>query len=255
MFWFSQQLLCETFLILRTIQQNIIIKVQTVFMWSTFRSSWILIKLEFSWKILKKYSNTKFNENLSSPVSAVVPCEQMDRQRSMMKLTVVFCNFADVPNKFRIIKPTRCTHFSILFWNETCRVSFQKKIEKLVYLVGFIIQNLSWCMVTWTLKVPNKVFRFKMNDKIQMQTIRTDTSLRASYWASYFLIPLLLLTQTVFDKSAIFMDTNYFSFYVVTPHTDRNSNQRQWTVAIIKLRPILAKHPTISAFSHTTSAV
>jgi hypothetical protein len=37
-----------------------------------------------------------------------------------------------------IIKPTRCTNFSNLFWNETCRVSFQNRFEKLVYLVGFI---------------------------------------------------------------------------------------------------------------------
>ena len=68
---------------------------------------------------------------------------------------------------FLIIKGTRCTNFSNLFWNETlhvsdsssvhhqefftvhtamvyviqvCRVSFQNKFEKLVHLVPFIIR-------------------------------------------------------------------------------------------------------------------
>jgi hypothetical protein len=45
---------------------------------------------------------------------------------------------------FHIIKPTRCTNFSNLFWNETALVSFQNKFEKLVHLVGFII----WKFVT-----------------------------------------------------------------------------------------------------------
>jgi hypothetical protein len=35
--------------------------------------------------------------------------------------------------------------------SETCRVSFQNEIEKLVHLVGFIIWNLSQCTVTWML--------------------------------------------------------------------------------------------------------
>jgi len=64
-----------------------------------------------------------------------------------------------------IIKPSRCTNFSSLFWNdylyvsnsstvctlldswwwaeelfETCRVSFQNKFEKLLHLVGFTIR-------------------------------------------------------------------------------------------------------------------
>jgi len=33
--------------------------------------------------------------------------------------------------------------------SETCRVSFQNKIEKSVHLVGFLIWNLSRCTVTW----------------------------------------------------------------------------------------------------------
>ena len=50
---------------------------------------------------------------------------------------------------FLIIEPTRCTNYSIfLFWNETCRVSFQSKNEKLMHLVSFILRNLSLCTVT-----------------------------------------------------------------------------------------------------------
>jgi len=36
--------------------------------------------------------------------------------------------------------------------SETCRVSYQTKIEKSVHLVGFIRWNLSRCTVTWTSK-------------------------------------------------------------------------------------------------------
>jgi hypothetical protein len=37
-----------------------------VFMYSTWFSCPVLMKLEFSWQFLKKYSNIKFHENLSS---------------------------------------------------------------------------------------------------------------------------------------------------------------------------------------------
>jgi hypothetical protein len=47
-----------------------------------------------------------------------------------------------------------CTVKNSWWWkeelSETCRISFQKnKFEKLVLLVGFIVWNLSCCMVTW----------------------------------------------------------------------------------------------------------
>ena len=32
-------------------------------------------------------------------------------------------------DKFRIIKPTRCTNFSILFWNETLHVSDNSSVH------------------------------------------------------------------------------------------------------------------------------
>ena len=47
-----------------------------------------------------------------------------------------------------------CTVKNAWWWteelSETCRISFQKKTEKLIHLVGFIIRNLSRCTVTWT---------------------------------------------------------------------------------------------------------
>jgi hypothetical protein len=48
---------------------------------------------------------------------------------------------------FFIIKPTRCTNFSNLFWHETLqlseihRVSWQNKFEKIVHLLCFIIKK------------------------------------------------------------------------------------------------------------------
>jgi hypothetical protein len=43
------------------------------------------MKLEFPLQILEKYSNIKFNENLSSG-SQVVPCGRTGRQRDTRKL-------------------------------------------------------------------------------------------------------------------------------------------------------------------------
>jgi hypothetical protein len=57
----------------------------------------ILMKLEFSLQIFKKYSNIRFHEHLSSGTQ-VVSCGQTDtdRQTDMTRLTVVFCNFPNV---------------------------------------------------------------------------------------------------------------------------------------------------------------
>ena len=49
------------------------------------------MKLEFSWQILEKYSNLKFQEYLSSG-SQAVPCGQKD-----MNETVAFHNFVNAP--------------------------------------------------------------------------------------------------------------------------------------------------------------
>jgi hypothetical protein len=54
------------------------------------------MKLNFLDRFFKKYSDIKFRKNLSSG-SRVVPCGQTDGQTDVMKLTVAFCNFANMP--------------------------------------------------------------------------------------------------------------------------------------------------------------
>jgi hypothetical protein len=51
----------------------------------------ILIKLEFSQRVFKKYSDIKFNKDLSSG-SRVFPCRRTGRQADLTKLTVPFRN-------------------------------------------------------------------------------------------------------------------------------------------------------------------
>jgi len=53
---------------------------------SDFNETW------FFWQIFVRYSNNKFNENLSSG-SRGVPCGRTDGQTYITKLSVVFCNF------------------------------------------------------------------------------------------------------------------------------------------------------------------
>jgi hypothetical protein len=54
----------------------------------------ILMKLEFSRHVSEKYSNIKFQENLSSG-SRVLPCGQREGQTT--KIIVAFRNFANAP--------------------------------------------------------------------------------------------------------------------------------------------------------------
>jgi len=87
--WFSLQLLCDTFLILRVRRiQPDIINVHRFF----YYSCKIVIKLEIYGQIFEHYSNIKFHEN-SSIGERVLPCGQTD----ITKLIVVFRNFANAP--------------------------------------------------------------------------------------------------------------------------------------------------------------
>ena len=90
-FWFSLQLLFETFLILRRIQRDVI-NVTT----SSCYFCRILMKLEFYRQISEKVPNIKFNQNPWSG-SRVVPCGQTDGRMNMTKLIVAIHNFANAP--------------------------------------------------------------------------------------------------------------------------------------------------------------
>ena len=99
--WFALQLFVWTFLVLRRVQQDIIINVNTSFKQSTCHFCQILIKFQFSQQIFKKSSDIKYTENLSSG-SQGVPCRHIDGQTDMIKLIVAFCNFVNVPkNHFK----------------------------------------------------------------------------------------------------------------------------------------------------------
>ena len=93
MFWFSLQLLLEAFIILWRIHWDII-NVSTSSCKVPVIPVRFLIKLEFSKHIFEKSSNIIFHENMSSG-SLSVPYWQTDK----MKLTVAFCNFANMPKE------------------------------------------------------------------------------------------------------------------------------------------------------------
>jgi hypothetical protein len=88
-FWFSVQLLFETFLIPRTIHRDIVMNVKTFFhvkyslFFSDFNETWI-----FSTDVRTESSNIKFYQNPSSG-SRVISCAQTD----MKKLIVDFSRF------------------------------------------------------------------------------------------------------------------------------------------------------------------
>ena len=100
-FWFSLQLLLETFLVLRRIQRDIAINVKT----SSCKLPVNLVRFLWNFNFLDRFSKEKKNSNiklLENPASGsrVVPCEGTD----MTKLRVVFRNFTNAP--IAIIKVT-----------------------------------------------------------------------------------------------------------------------------------------------------
>ena len=79
------------------------------------------MKLEFSRQIFEKSSNIKFHENPPSG-SRFVPCGQtQDGRTDMTKLIVVFCSFANAPNKtIQCNNPTiQCHNHNIQCHNHT----------------------------------------------------------------------------------------------------------------------------------------
>jgi hypothetical protein len=106
-FSFPLQLMSQTFLILRRTERDVI---QNVY-WSSYEVPLCLSAFSITWfyrHIFGKYSNIKYRKNLSSG-SGVVPCGRTDgdrqtgRQTNMMKLIVVFRNFAKPPENFKYV--------------------------------------------------------------------------------------------------------------------------------------------------------
>jgi hypothetical protein len=89
LFWFSLQLLSETFIILSRIQRDIIINVLRCSS-KTPVVCQILVKFEQSRQICEKSSSIKFHENPSSG-SQIVPCGQT----VMTKVIIAVGSFAD----------------------------------------------------------------------------------------------------------------------------------------------------------------
>jgi len=95
--------LSETFLILRRIQQDIIINVHKFSISVPRYSCQILLKLEFSPHIFEQYSNSSFVRNPSCG-GRVVPCEwtHTHRRTNMANLIVSMRNIANEPkNQFK----------------------------------------------------------------------------------------------------------------------------------------------------------
>jgi hypothetical protein len=96
--------LSEKFLILRRIQQDMIIKIHIGLYGKYPYSCSILITVEDSGHIFEKYTYIKFHEDLSSG-SRVVPCGQTDIQTNTAKVIVAFGSFANAPQNRARIKP------------------------------------------------------------------------------------------------------------------------------------------------------
>jgi hypothetical protein len=93
-FWFSLQLLSETYLILRRIHRDItnVIHVNSPLFLSHFNQTWILSRF-------KKIINIKFHDNQSNG-SRAVPCGRTDRQTDTHdEANSRFAHFTNAPNK------------------------------------------------------------------------------------------------------------------------------------------------------------
>jgi hypothetical protein len=106
-FWFSIQIISETFIIQGRIFQDTVISLHR----SSCKVQVFLIRcygnFSFVCRFIKKYSYTKFHENPSSG-NRVVPCGQTDgrtdRHDEANSLFFFFCNFADAPKSQKLCR-------------------------------------------------------------------------------------------------------------------------------------------------------
>ena len=130
-FWFSLQILSETFLDRRRIQRDIIINVYRFSCEVPVPSSDFKWNLNFLDRFFEKYSNIKLHENLSGG-SRVVPCGRQDGRPDMAKLIVAFRHFENAPKN-----STFCPHSIFMcfvwIWEQTAIISLYS-INWLVFI-------------------------------------------------------------------------------------------------------------------------
>jgi hypothetical protein len=120
MFWFSAQILSETFLPLSRIKRDIVNVLRSLCKLPVILCK-ILIKLKISRQIFEKYTNIKFYENPSSG-NCVIPCGRTERDRT--KLIVAVRNFTKAPkiNMFlTTVKFDFCLKSIMTFFNNNLR--------------------------------------------------------------------------------------------------------------------------------------
>jgi hypothetical protein len=83
------------------------------------------------------FSNLFWNETLHVLDSSSIHHQELFTVHSAMVYVIQVCR--------QLLNYTECTVNNFWWWkeelSETCRISFQNKFEKLVYLVGFIIKK------------------------------------------------------------------------------------------------------------------
>jgi len=112
-FWFSLQRLCETFLVVRGTEGEMIQKMYIPMHRKYRYSCHILMKLEFSRQILKNSQTSSFMKIHKTGAELFHAGGRTDRRTDMTKLTVSFRNFANGPkNPVRISQRTLspCTY-------------------------------------------------------------------------------------------------------------------------------------------------
>jgi hypothetical protein len=124
------------FLILRT-EQDMIKRITLAFMLSTHYSCPILIKLDFSTQFLENSSNFIFHKNPFS-WSRVVTCGQTDGRTDMIKLIVVFRNFANAHKSTQyIFVGTSCQNKNFFIFPVTVKNSIKE--GPLVFLLYIFV--------------------------------------------------------------------------------------------------------------------